>query len=471
MKRIHTISLAVGILLLAFQATSWAQTITLDSVSGTHFCPGDPFSVTFTTTGTWGHNNAFTLQLSNDSGTFDNGFQNLGSIKDTAAGTYSIITSAPTNVVWVQPSIQTIITQHDSLIGADSIIVRDTVYDTIQASRYRVRIIGAIPYVESANNGSDITIGEEAEHVVWAAGKPGGQAAIAAAVGVPIALYFGQKSTLYWQDTKEYIDFGKDATPQYDTTFEDVWPSLPEGISVAYNSSGLKTIFIETVAPGGCSVLDSFQVYAFGCDNPVIPHDAIILASDTVFTAENPQLNKTFWLNPGVSVAGLSGSDTIFAEAGSSVSGPQDGDIVYLKKGASSGINDEGVVVYQPGASVVTKNGNGTPYGTIECSDLTFDYSVAPPNSIMHINDNEAVAPEVPKAQIEVSPNPTSSMITLSGLSSNASVAVMNVLGEMVEEQKASTTTTLDLSKLARGTYYIRIASNGSVTTKKIVKE
>lgn len=419
MKRIHTISLAVSILLLAFQATSWAQTITLDSISGTQFCAGDPISATFTVTGMWGSTNAFTLQLSNDSGTFDNGFQRLGALKDTAPGTFSIVTTIP--------------------------------LQSIYSSQYRVRVIGAYPYTESADNGSNILIGENPQHVSF---KPGILES-AVAVGVPIKFKMFDLST---SDDTEHVDYGADAT-QSDA-------------GVTYNLPGLKTVFIKSVAPGGCSVMDSFQVNAFGCVNPVIPHDAIILSTVTVFTNNN-ESNKTFWLNPGVSLTlGDNESDTIFAEAGSSVSGQNGGqtdDIVYLKKGASSDPDFDGVVVYQPGSSLM--NTNGQSIRTVECSDLTFDYSVAPPNSIMHINDNEAVAPEVPKAQIEVSPNPTSSMITLSGLSSNASVTVMNVLGETVEEQKASTTTTLDLSKLARGTYYIRIASNGSVTTKKIVKE
>src|SRR5438046_7864177 len=105
---------------------SAAQSITINSVSGTKFCAGDPVSVTFTVTGTWGHLNAFTLQLSNVSGTFDNGFTRLGSIIDTVPGTFTFNTSIP-------PS-------------------------TLFSSHYRFLLIGAKPYTGSAEHGSDLLI-------------------------------------------------------------------------------------------------------------------------------------------------------------------------------------------------------------------------------------------------------------------------------------------------------------------------
>jgi hypothetical protein len=419
MKTLHARSLAIFICNVLFiTSIATGQSVTIGTIPESQFCAGDPLSVTFTVTGTWGHNNAFTLQLSNDSGTFDNGFTRLGSVIDTAPGSFTINTSIPP--------------------------------PTPYSSHYRVRVIGAYPYTVSADNGSDILIGEQPTHVTW---KPGVLES-SVAVGVPIEFRMFDFST---SDDTEHVDFGAGATQS--------------SAGVTYNSSGLKKIVIESVAPGGCSVMDSFQVYAFGCENPVIPHDAIILSSNTVFT-DNNQSNKTFWLNPGVSLTlGVNESDTIFVEAGSSVSGQNGGqtdDIVYLKTGASSDPDFYGVVVYQPGSSLT--NTNGASIRTVECPDLMFDYSVAPPNSVMHIN--EAVTPAGPLPPIAVSPNPTNGVVAVQGVPVSAQVQVMNVLGVAVKEMARTTESNfnLDLSKLVPGTYYIRFSSANSVVTKKIIK-
>src|SRR5437763_2401741 len=99
-----------------------AQTVTINSVSGTSFCDGDSVSVTFTVTGFWGHRNAFTLQLSDPNGSFSNNFKNLGSIVDTLPGAFTI---------------KTINSGNGGL-------------------HYRFRILAAIPYTISSDNGSDI---------------------------------------------------------------------------------------------------------------------------------------------------------------------------------------------------------------------------------------------------------------------------------------------------------------------------
>src|SRR5258708_7585533 len=87
-RRIHRIVLAFVILLVAGNAG--AQSVTVDKIAGSQFCSGDPISITFTATGSWGTGNVFTLQLSNASGTFSNGFQNVGSLLGTVPGTFTI---------------------------------------------------------------------------------------------------------------------------------------------------------------------------------------------------------------------------------------------------------------------------------------------------------------------------------------------------------------------------------------------
>ncbi len=419
-----------AVLLLASPRPPRAQqpftTIAINSVSGTTFCAGDPLSVTFTVTGTWGHTNAFTLQLSNDSGTFDNGFTKLGSVIDTAQGTFTINTSIP-------PA-------------------------TPYSSHYRFRVIGAYPYTVSEDS-SDILVGEMPSNVVSMT-DPG-------AIAVNDSLGFGFASVN--ADDTLYVDFGSGANQVDSVSFFSSFYGDP--FIEIYSTGGWKTITLRCVGPGGCSVSDTFHIYVYDCTNPVVPHDAVIVSTNTVFTSNNESY-KTFWVNPGVSLTiGDNIDDTIFAEAGASIFGQNGGqtrDIEYLKTGATSDPDFEGMVVYAPGASV-TAGG-----GTLECSGLAFDYTVAPPNSIMHINDGAGVATTntIP-AQIEIFPNPTNGIVMLQNIPMGSNVMVMNVLGETVQTENArgNTNLTLDLSNSTAGTYYIRIASGNSVTTKSIVKE
>jgi hypothetical protein len=98
------------------------------------------------------------------------------------------------------------------------------------------------------------------------------------------------------------------------------------------------------------------------------------------------------------------------------------------------------------------------------------------------VNINEVFSPPSsgvkksldPDADISIYPNPTNGIITIDNNSENImSISVMNILGETVIELKNlhSLEFILDLSKLVRGTYYVRFASANSVVTKMVVRE
>ncbi|MDP4235836.1 MAG: T9SS type A sorting domain-containing protein [Bacteroidota bacterium] len=83
-------------------------------------------------------------------------------------------------------------------------------------------------------------------------------------------------------------------------------------------------------------------------------------------------------------------------------------------------------------------------------------------------------APRSISDQISISPNPTEGIIMLKGAPENASnVSIMNVLGEtMIELHNIKGPEfTIDLSGYTPGIYYVRIVSDHSVMTKKIVKQ
>jgi hypothetical protein len=73
---------------------------------------------------------------------------------------------------------------------------------------------------------------------------------------------------------------------------------------------------------------------------------------------------------------------------------------------------------------------------------------------------------------IEISPNPTSGLVTVHG-ESVSHITITNLLGQSLIEvsNPGAGSFTLDLSKLPAGTYYARFASERSVETKMIVKE
>lgn len=76
--------------------------------------------------------------------------------------------------------------------------------------------------------------------------------------------------------------------------------------------------------------------------------------------------------------------------------------------------------------------------------------------------------------EIKLFPNPTSGALSLRNVPQNISeVNIINVLGETVMKTKTinSTNVDLDLSKLVKGTYYIRFTSEDSVITKMVVLE
>ncbi len=478
MKKISTIlTVFCALVLLAAPRAPHAQTINLDSLSGTTFCAGDPISVTFTATGTWGHKNAFTLQLSNDSGSFADGFTNLGSLQDTIPGTFNIVSSLPLNII----NKSTQITRKESLgekLAYDTTIEQtqrdslghpieawDTVYDsqyvdiaiytydTSLGTRYRVRVISAYPPMASADNGTDLMIGAYVWPFKIASYNP-------LAVGIP------NKFRLTENSGASYWNFGDDATPSRDTT----------GAGFAfttYSTSGPKMVTATDVAAGGCSATDTFYTYAYGCGAMAIPNDAIVISNDTSFLGDT--VSRTFWINPGVTVTGMGGGttpDTLFVEAGATVIDPTG--LVYLKPNASAVCDYAyGLIIYDS-ASVTGDAANLANWTLLDCTDLSFDYTNAPPNSIMHINENESVAiANTALEQIALSPNPTNGIVAVEGVPVSAQVQVMNVLGVAVQQMARTMESdlTIDLSTLAAGTYYVRIASGNGITTKKVVKE
>ncbi|HYM20258.1 MAG TPA: T9SS type A sorting domain-containing protein [Candidatus Kapabacteria bacterium] len=406
-----------------FIAAAQGQTVTINSVSGTSFCAGDSISVTFTVTGFWGHRNAFTLQLSDPSGSFSNGFKNIGSLVDTLPGTFTINTIIP----WVS------------------------------STHYRFRILAAIPFITSADNGSDIAIWSRPDNfgfINMQAGSTGTPITITAQDGALDDNPEDFHDSAFW-------DFGSGATPAKAITGTIALPILNFSENVTYSTTGDKTITLTIVNRGGCSETITDELHIYDCSIPSIPHDAIVINSDTTIR----ESHKTYWVNPGFTLYSTE-PDTIFAEPGSTISGSVFSTL-YMKSGsvftAGHGTNN---IIYGDGASVSISSDDFT----LNCPTLDFDYTNAPPNVAHPLS----VKNDLNSVSITLFPNPTGGILSVQGLpSDNITVSVFNILGEtvMVQKNPPAPDFTLDLSKLVPGTYYIRFSSANSVTTKMVVRE
>ncbi len=442
MKTLVASSILFCVLMIALLPTiSSGQTIILNSVSATNFCLGDSISVTFTVSGNWSQNknNVFTIQLSDVNGSFDTKFTNFGSLKDTADGQYTF----------------------------------SSLFNYINTSnRYRIRVTGSYPYVVSADNGQDITVGRlpnpgfaiyDFSTSITTRNAVTMNLSVGAQVGssVHILLPTDPLNPDPLQNTTNYAwDFGSDATPPSASGLGAIEQS------VSYSTPGDKIISLALTGATGCTTSAAkIKYHIFDCSQPVIPKYAMVDTGDLHGIS-----NSVIWVNPGVAF-GVSGTgDTIFCEANSAIYDRGGGNVIYLKPGATYsdlGHGSGSTLIYADGVSLDLH----TPYynAEIHCPNLDFDYTNAPPNAAHPLSDVQDIA----AASIAVYPNPANNRVTLGNLpASVVSIEVLNILGASVMkvQRPNEPSLILDISTLDPGTYYIRMSSARSVLTKKIIK-
>jgi hypothetical protein len=410
------------------------QSITINSISGTSFCEGDSIAVTFTATGSWLHPNAFTMQLSDSTGSFAEKFKNFGSLNDTEAGTFTITSPNPTGIV---------------------------------STHYRIRIAGANPYTLSADNGQDITIGRlpnlDLEISDFTTPIGSNELSVGARVGDPVHIRLPtdplypdplQNSTICdWQ-------FGSGAMPPNASgngAFEEY---------VTYSTAGDKIIHVTFTGSSGCTESAQITYHIFDCSPPSIPKYTLIDSGNL-----NGISNKVIWVNPGVTFNVNGTNDTIFCESNSTIYDRGGGNVIYLKPGAyysDLGHGSGSTIIHANGVSIELQKPSYNQ--EISCPTLDFDYTNAPPNVAHPV---ESVKNDLSSVSITFSPNPTKGMLSVKGLPPDIiTISVFNTLGEMVLMQKNQSARdfSLDLSKLVAGTYYIRFSSANSVVTKKLIK-
>lgn len=409
-----------------------SQSITVNSVSSSVFCWGEHVSVSFTVTGDWGHNNAFTLQISDSSGSFNSGFQNLNAVQDTVAGTFTLNSGIP----------------------------------ALPASgNYRFRILAAVPFVTATSD--PVSIAAAATPAVGAAVPRtlGATLDYRWVVGSPMDVLVATSERGPVAESRLLIDFGEGASPATATVHISNGETLDFLHSwVTYETPGRKTITITNqtpLPPVRCTTPEVLTAEILDCSIvPPIPHDAVVIDTNTVLRQTG---GRTYWVNPGIRLSNPS-NDTIFAEPGSTISNAQHC-FVCLKTGSVLASGSSNDVFYGDGVSIGTST-----VLSLHCPTLQFDYTNAPPNKIV----TNAVPDDIRSAPITMFPNPTTGTVSLRGLPlTDLTISVTDMLGATEIEQNhiRSTEATLDLSGLAPGMYYIRISTPTTVVTKKLVRQ
>jgi hypothetical protein len=65
-------------------------------------------------------------------------------------------------------------------------------------------------------------------------------------------------------------------------------------------------------------------------------------------------------------------------------------------------------------------------------------------------------------------PNPTEGKITITTLV-NASVQIINIVGEIVWTSTILKTAELDFSNFSKGSYFVKVNTDGKIETKKLI--
>jgi len=429
----------VGLILTGI-CSAQMQTITIVTVTPTT-APCGGFSVGFDVTGNWGHKNAFTLQLSDTNGSFSS-FTNLVSINDTVAGFFFL----PFENSQYIP----------------------------QSAHYRVRIVGANPYVASADNGYDINNNNAA--------LVKGNIVITLPNRI---LMVNTWDTIQAKFSNTSIGGAFFFYPSSNGNFPGSNNQNPPAyFPFKYSTSGYKTVSISFIhIPGSlCSIDTSITFHIFAPVSFVaIPKYTIVDSGQNVlmdtFSVQRPLpgFGKNIWINPGKTYISPSVvQDTFFCESGSSLILSGIGCVVYLKAGASytlaSGV---GNTIYNDSSTSID---DGPLYNTnmadtiVNSPGLSFILTNAPPNIAFPL----AVKDNAKLEETLIVPNPTTANITVKNIPLyTISMTVFDVLGNKVMEvfPKGEPRMTLDLSKFESGTYLLRLESEGGIVTKRIVKE
>jgi hypothetical protein len=83
---------------------------------------------------------------------------------------------------------------------------------------------------------------------------------------------------------------------------------------------------------------------------------------------------------------------------------------------------------------------------------------------------NNSVEETVEPFKMSLSPNPVSSELNIDSDKAIQKVEVYNLSGALVNSQEGNTNT-IDMSSLSNGSYFVKVNTEGSITSKIIIKK
>lgn len=155
----------------------------------------------------------------------------------------------------------------------------------------------------------------------------------------------------------------------------------------------------------------------------------------------------------------------VFAEAGATVDMSEITTIYYMKAGSVLKDIWTGFIVYEDGASIAEVEQRRDR--TYHCPDLEFDYSDAPPYKI-----RPASVSRVKGSSVSIYPNPVASKLIIEHKETTIrEVIIRNTLGaeQLFVKPEGLGSTSIDVSRLAAGLYFVDIIRDSGTETHKIV--
>lgn len=126
-------------------------------------------------------------------------------------------------------------------------------------------------------------------------------------------------------------------------------------------------------------------------------------------------------------------------------------------------ISDQQVLV-GPAKSAIASDVNNYQIGAYVSGTSDFGLYFDSNPTTLAVNENI-------KSKVSFYPNPVESMLTLTSKGKINSIIITNMVGQEVRRFNPTTTTSvLNLSGLARGTYFLQVDINGTIENHKFIK-
>jgi hypothetical protein len=236
--------------------------------------------------------------------------------------------------------------------------------------------------------------------------------------------------------------------------------ATPDTLFVFFTTPGMKRGRISVTNSNGCVATQDIELEILSCA-PQIPADVHIV------TDFDTGMWQNVWVKTGGSYCDQyeveSRTARIYVEPGGSVVGTYASNRpeIYMKAGSSVTFADP------PGASgllIMDKSSvlNLSAFkavDTLYCNDLQFDYSLV---------KTKSVAPTQPSRIVT---HMTNDDLKVEGLPVTSTLSVFDLLGRQVIPtfEEHSPKVNIDVAKLPSGAYYLRVASEGNVVTRKFL--